>query len=154
MLKVVAPSRCVDAMAGDSISGATDFVIISTTGRHVVLNISFSEHFNALKFIPARLLVMTESSRVLNTFPNPVQRDSLLHLMFHQDVPIHLNEKFDHRRHVDAPVVTLPPFSVFEYLKRYTICFDVGCIYHTKIDGNKLQVWDRFGERLDTAVAE
>lgn len=52
-----------------------------------------------------------------------------------------------------APVVTLPPFFVFEPLQQYPKCFDDGHSRPMGNDGNELQVRDCLGECCDMTVA-
>lgn len=94
--------------------GATDSVIVSTCGRAVVPDTSISHPISTVEFIPTRVLVISESSRVLNIFSIPDAGDNLLHPRYDQCVPGHRNGEFDHRRHFDAPVVTSPLFSMLE----------------------------------------
>lgn len=67
------------------------------------------------------------------------------------DVPTHPNEKFDHCRLCDAPVVTPLPFSVSEYLE-YPTCFDARRFCRMRTDWNELKVRDCACKRHDTAV--
>lgn len=57
---------------------------------------------------------------------------------YDRDVPTYLNEEFDHRRLFDSPVVTPPPFSVFEYVERYSAYLYVGRFRRLQTYGNEL----------------
>lgn len=113
---------------------------------------SCSQTISSVEFIPTCAPIMSESSRVPNSFLVPVRWNNPLHLTYNEDVPMHPNEEFDYKGSCNAPFVTLPSFSVLEYLERNQTCFNAGRFRHVPTDGNELQVGDRLGERHDTAV--
>lgn len=88
-LSAVARLRLVYAMVGDSISGATDSVIISTGGLPVVSDGSFSQPVSAVavEFVPTRVPAMSVSSRSWNTFAAPAPWDNPLRPRCDRDVP-------------------------------------------------------------------
>lgn len=104
-------------MAGHSISGAADPVIICTSGILVLLDTSFYQPISAFEFIPTLVPVTYESSHAPNIFPVLVMPNNPLRPTYGRDVPTHPNEEFDHCLHRSAPVVTPSPISVFEYLE-------------------------------------
>lgn len=61
-------------MAGHSISGATDYVIICTGGCSVVSDKSLSQPVSAFGFTPTRVPVMSDASHVPNIFMVLVMR--------------------------------------------------------------------------------
>lgn len=112
-------------MAGHRISGAINSVITSTGGRSVVPDTSSREPISFVCLISTCVPVMFDSSHVPNIFPDPVMRENPLNPTYDRNLPMHPNEMFDHHRHGNAPAVTTPPFSLFQYLERYTTYFDV-----------------------------
>lgn len=96
---------------------------------------------------------MPEPARGATIFMVPVTRNYTLHPTYDQDLSRHLSKEFKYCCHRDAPVVTPVRFSVFEYLERYPIYFDVRRFSWMPLDGNELQVLGCFGERGYTAVA-
>lgn len=132
--------------------GTTDSVIISTGGLLVVPDTSFRQPVLAFEFIPTRDTVMCELSRLPNIFPPLVMRKNLLRPSCDRDVLTHLNEEFHYRCPRDAPIVSLPPFSLFEYLERYQVCFDVERFHRMPTDGDELQMRYHLGECCNMAV--
>lgn len=61
---------------------------------------------------------------------------------------------FDHHWFCDAPIVTSPLFSVFDYMGWYPISFNVDCFHRHPTDGNELQGQGRLGERHGTAMPD
>lgn len=92
LLIVVVRLQRVYVMAGDGISGATDSVIIGTSGSPVVPDTSFSQPISAAEIIPAGVPIMSELSRVLNTFLILVTQESPLPPTLDWDGPTHSNE--------------------------------------------------------------
>lgn len=71
---------------------------------------------------------------------------------YDHDVQTHRNEELDHRRFLYAPSRDYAAVSVFDYMDQYLTFFYVVIFHCMRIDGNKLEVRDRLGERHDTSV--
>lgn len=138
-------------MAGCRISGLMEYVVKSTGCSPAVSDISFSQPASCFESVIKSGSVMSELSRVLNIFPTPVTHANLLRPTFDCEVPTHLNQDFDYRRLQDAPVVTPPHFSVFDYIDRCLNFLEVVRFLHMWTDGNELKMRKRFGERHYTA---
>lgn len=117
-------------MVGDSILRATDSVVISTGGRPVLADNSFSLPISAVEFISTGVPVRSKSSRVPNIFVALVAEDSPLLPTYSPDEPKNWNEKSDHCFYFIALIVTPLPFTVFEYFEQYPTCFTVGRAHH------------------------
>lgn len=68
-------------------------------------------------------------------------------------MPTHPNKEFVHHRLRDAPGVTLPPFSVFDYEDWYSNFFHVVLLPRMWRDGNALQMREGPGLSPNTAFA-
>lgn len=139
-------------MAGRSISVPTNFIIIGTDGRLPVPNASLRRLVSALKLAPTYVAVISESSHAPKSFLMAVTHINPLWLFYDWYGPTNLNKEFDHRCHCDAPVKTMPLFTVLQYLKQYTRSFDFRCFRVMWIEGNKLQEREHFGEHRDMDV--
>lgn len=140
-------------MARHCILGTTDPVIICTGAPPEVPHMSLSHPVSAFKFFPTCVPVMSESIHAPDTFLIPVKWDGPLRSTYDKDVSTHPSEKLDHCCLPEAPVLTPPPFSVFENLRQYPTCSDAGLFCGMQTNRNGLKVPDPLDKPLDTSVA-
>lgn len=140
-------------MAGHSISGLTDPVIVGTGGDPGVPKTNLSQPAPAFKLAPACVPVLSESSPGPNIFPGLVRQTNPLRPWHDWNVATHANEEFYHSFLCNAPVLMPPPYSPQECLEWYSTCFDIGRFCYMLTFGIELQVRARLNECCDMAVA-
>lgn len=86
-------------MVADSILGLTDSVIISTSGHHVILDMSFSRPISAVEFIPTCFQFMSQSRYVPSNIPILAALDISFRAINETNVLMTTNEEFHHRVH-------------------------------------------------------
>lgn len=84
------------------------------SGRLVVPFTSLSQPVSTLDLVPTCVQVMSESTQMPNIFPIPFMGTNPLRPSHEHDLPTNPNEELHHRQLRNAPLVTPPPFSVFE----------------------------------------
>lgn len=127
-------------MAFDSISGATEFFILSTSGHPVVHGRRFGQPLSEAEFISGGGSLMSKSRQIPNIFPVPAKQKHPVRPTYDRHVPPHPIEQFNHHCHLDGSVVTPSPFSVLEYLEQYATCFGTGRFCQMQTDGIELQM--------------
>lgn len=138
-------------MVENSISRLDESAMTSTSGLSVLPDATFSQPVSCVQHSVKCSPVLSESSSSPNIFTVSVTGENPLRQMYYWDMLAQQIEEYDHHRLRDALIVSLPPFSVFEYIKRYSNHLDAVCYCGIRTDVNDLQVWEHLGERLETA---
>lgn len=102
-------------MVGQSISGTTPYVPVSTGGRPVILPTRVSHLVSAYELALTCVSVMSLSSHAPHVLPVPATQINSLRPLYKWDVQTHPNEEVDHCWLYNAPVMTPAWFYVFGY---------------------------------------
>lgn len=79
-------------MAGHTIPGPVNFVIVSIVGRPVVLDTSLCHSISIFQSVPASATATCDSNRARNNILTPLVHDNPLRLYYVHDVPTHGEE--------------------------------------------------------------
>lgn len=111
---------------------------------------SLSDSGWACDFVPGLPLritspVMSSVSRAPQNFSNLVTRSNPLWLMYNRIVLTWLNTNLHNRKNRDAPAGTEAPFTVIEYITRYSRCLRVRRYQEMLHQGNAMKFQDEMG---------